>query len=86
MLKYLSQVWYILKGTRKYLPLLLLTFVLSSLLEALGVGVIGPFFGIASNPDYLDKIPLLEWAYIKLGLGASQFCNKYKCLETKNVS
>jgi ABC-type multidrug transport system fused ATPase/permease subunit len=74
MLKYLSKVWYILKGSRKSLPLLLLVFVLSSVLEALGIGLIGPFLNLASNPDSLHKIPLLQWTYLQLNLqSSSQF-------------
>lgn len=74
MLKYLSKVWYILKGSRKSLPILLFVFVLSSFAEALGIGLIGPFLNLASNPDSLHKIPLLQWAYLQLNLETtSQF-------------
>jgi ABC-type multidrug transport system fused ATPase/permease subunit len=74
MLEYLSKVWYILKGSRKSLPLLLLVFVLSSVLEALGIGLIGPFLNLASNPSSIHEIPLLQWAYLQLNLqSSSQF-------------
>ena len=74
MRKYLSKVWYILKGSRKSLPLLLIVFILSSVLEALGIGLIGPFLNLASNPDFLHKIPLLQWIYLQLNLqSSSQF-------------
>ena len=74
MFKYLSKVWYILKGSRKSLPLLLFVFILSSVLEALGIGLIGPFLNLASNPDSLHKISLLQWAYLQLNLqSSSQF-------------
>ncbi|MEM7557032.1 MAG: ABC transporter ATP-binding protein, partial [Cyanobacteria bacterium P01_A01_bin.84] len=74
MLKYLSKVWYILKGSRKSLPLLLLVFVLSSVAEALGIGLIGPFLNLASEPDSLYGIPLLKWAYLQSNLQTtSQF-------------
>ena len=74
MLKYLSKVWYILKGSRRSLPFLLFVFVSSSIAEALGIGLIGPFLDFASNPDSLHKIPLLKWAYLELNLqSTSQF-------------
>ena len=74
MLKYLSKVWYILKGSRKNLPLLLFVFVSSSVAEALGIGLIGPFLKLASNPDFLHRISLLKWAYLQLNLqSSSQF-------------
>ncbi len=74
MLKYLSKVWYILKGSRKSLPLLLLVFVLSSLLEALGIGLIAPFLNLAAKPDSIQEIHLLQWTYSQLNLQSdSQF-------------
>ena len=74
MLKYFSKVWYIIKGSRKNLPWLLLTFVLSSILEALGIGLIGPFLNLASNPESINKIPILKWVYMQFNLqSTSQF-------------
>nr|MDJ0677265.1 ABC transporter transmembrane domain-containing protein [Calothrix sp. MO_167.B42] len=74
MLKYFSKVWYIIKGSRKNLPWLLLTFVLSSLLEAVGIGLIGPFLNLASNPESINKIPILNWVYMQFNLqSTSQF-------------
>ncbi|MDJ0798492.1 MAG: ABC transporter ATP-binding protein [Calothrix sp. MO_167.B12] len=68
MIKYFSKVWYILKGSRKNLPWLSLTFVLSSLLEAIGIGLIGPFLSLASNPESINKIPILNWVYMQFNL------------------
>ncbi|MEM6450715.1 MAG: ATP-binding cassette domain-containing protein [Cyanobacteria bacterium P01_D01_bin.105] len=51
MLKYLSKVLYILSGSRLQLGLLLSSFVFSSVLEALGVGLIAPYLAIADNPN-----------------------------------
>ena len=72
MLKYFSKVWYILKGSRKRLPFLLFVFILSSVAEALGIGLIGPLLELASNPDSLHQIPLLKWAYLQLNLQSSE--------------
>ena len=71
MLKYLAKVWYILDGSRKSLPLLLFVFILSSMAEALGIGLIGPFLNLASNPDSVHQIPLLNWVYSQLDLQSS---------------
>ena len=74
MVKYFSKVWYILKGSRKSFPWLILLFVLSSVLEALGIGLIGPFLNLAQQPDRINEIPLLDWSYLQLGLqSSSQF-------------
>ncbi|NEP11748.1 MAG: ABC transporter ATP-binding protein [Symploca sp. SIO2C1] len=71
MVKYFSKVWYILKGSRRSLPWLLLLFVLSSVLEAIGIGLIGPFLNLAQQPERIKEIPLLDWAYQQLGLQSS---------------
>jgi len=74
MLKYFSKIWYILKGSRRSLPWLLLLFILSSVLEALGIGLIGPFLNLAQQPERIQEIPLLEGVYEQLSLqSSSQF-------------
>jgi ATP-binding cassette, subfamily B, bacterial PglK len=56
MFKYLSQVLYILSGSKIKLIILLLGFTISSILEAVGIGLIAPFINLASNPN-LDNLP-----------------------------
>ncbi len=74
MIKYLSKVLYVLTGKRKHLVLLLFVFILTSILEALGIGLIGPFISLVSEPEYINKVPLLDWAYQQLSLqSSSQF-------------
>ncbi len=49
-------------------------FPLTSVLEAFGIGLIGPFLKLASTPESIHKIPLLDWAYRQLNLqSSSQF-------------
>ncbi|MBE9125343.1 MULTISPECIES: ABC transporter ATP-binding protein [unclassified Coleofasciculus] len=72
MIAYLSKVLYVLTERKKNLLLLLLMFALTSILEALGIGLIGPFLNIASNPDSIRKIALLDWTYQELGLQSSR--------------
>jgi len=63
MINYLSKLWYILKGSRRELPILLATFILSSVLEAFGIGLIGPFLRIAEDPSQANNIPVLKTIY-----------------------
>lgn len=51
MFQYLSRMLYLLSGNRWQLLCLLGSFVLASLLEALGVGLIAPFLSIAADPE-----------------------------------
>jgi ATP-binding cassette, subfamily B, bacterial PglK len=71
MLAYFSKVIYILDGKRKGLLLLLFVFTLTSVLEALGIGLIGPFLNITGNPESIHKIAPLEWLYQHLELQSS---------------
>jgi len=54
MLKYLKEVLFILGGDRKKLPLLFLFFLFLSLVDLLGLGLIGPYVSIIVDPDALD--------------------------------
>ncbi|MGD1871913.1 MAG: ABC transporter ATP-binding protein [Mastigocoleus sp.] len=74
MPKYFLKVWYILEGHRKNLPFLITLFVLSSILEAVGIGLIGPFLNLAEKPDLINEISFLKWTYSQLNLqSSSQF-------------
>lgn len=74
MIGYLSKFFYILSGERKQLFLLLLFFILTSLMEAIGIGLIGPFIALASNPEFIYQNPWLHWFYTKSGFqNARQF-------------
>lgn len=71
MIKYLSKVLYILAGNRKHLVLLSIVFILTSVLEALGIGLVGPFLSLVSDPEYIHQVPILDWTYQKLPLESS---------------
>ena len=64
MFRYLSKVLYILPGKRTSLILLLLSFILVSVLEVFGIGLIGPFIALASDPSIIHKIYWLEQIYL----------------------
>ncbi len=71
MLRYFSKILYVLEGKRKGLVLLLIIFALTSVLEALGIGLIGPFLNLAASPESIHKIPLFDWIYRELELESS---------------
>lgn len=66
MIKYISQVLFILKGARKQLVLLLAVFIVISGLEAFGIGSVGPFLWLASEPSHVTTVPALNWLYTHL--------------------
>ncbi|NJR39812.1 MAG: ABC transporter ATP-binding protein [Leptolyngbyaceae cyanobacterium CSU_1_4] len=60
MVRYLSKFLYVLGDAKTTLFLLLLMFVLVSVMETFGIGMIGPFLWLASSPEKIDSIPLLQ--------------------------
>jgi ATP-binding cassette, subfamily B, bacterial PglK len=40
-----------------------LAFIISSVIEVFGIGIIGPFIGLVSNPELIHKYPLLDQTY-----------------------
>lgn len=72
VIQYISKVLYILSGSKSSLIFLLLTFALTSILEAFGIGLIGPFLSIAANPDqFINQNPFLYEVYTQLNLQSS---------------
>lgn len=74
MISYLSKVLYVLSGSRLSLIGLMLIFALTSVLEAFGIGLIGPFLSIASDPSSIEKNELLRQIYAQLNpLSSGEF-------------
>ncbi len=68
MLRYLSKFLYILEGKKNKLLILLLFFVTTSTLDAIGIGLVGPFISLASAPDSVVQNPWINWAYVRSGV------------------
>jgi ATP-binding cassette, subfamily B, bacterial PglK len=67
MYNYLSKLLYIVAASKRKLFALLLAFTLASVIEALGIGMIGPFINIATNPTIVSQNSFLNWAYVQTG-------------------
>lgn len=72
MIDYLAKVLYIISARKSQLFFLFILAGFTSVLEALGTGIIGPFLNIASNPEFLHEVRLLEWLYKQLNLESSE--------------
>ncbi|MEL6325322.1 MAG: ABC transporter ATP-binding protein [Cyanobacteria bacterium J06626_23] len=71
MRKYLHKVFFILSNQRRaQLALLILASILASILEAFGVGLIGPFLALVSDPTLLQSVPALAALAQTLGLSS----------------
>ncbi len=70
MIKYLSKVLYILPESHLGLIPLIFSFISVSVLEVFGIGIIGPFIGIASNLSLIDTNPKIYWIYNQSGISS----------------
>jgi len=74
MHKELSHFFYVLGDKRRQLPFLITLFLCNSFLDALGLGLIGPFMALVSAPQIVQRNQLLGWAYQHSGApSVSQF-------------
>jgi ABC-type multidrug transport system fused ATPase/permease subunit len=58
---FFKKYFYVLKDKRRQLFLMVALFLLSSILELLGIGLIGPFVGAVVNPALLDRFTSLNF-------------------------
>ena len=56
MKNYFSEIFYLLGNTRKRLPILIILFVLSSILDLIGLGIVAPYVSLVLNISPLDGI------------------------------
>jgi len=74
MLKELTHFFYLLGDKKRQLPFLITLFLSQSLLDAIGLGLIGPFLALASNPGIIQNQRWLAWIYQNSGaISTSQF-------------
>ncbi|AOY79089.1 ABC transporter ATP-binding protein [Moorena producens JHB] len=73
MLRYIAKVLYVLGKTKKTLIILLFSFLLVSILEVFGIGLIGPFLSLASKPELIHDHSWLNLIYNHLGLNRESY-------------
>ena len=73
MKNYIVKFLYILSDEKKYLFFLTLAFIIISLMDAVGISIIGPFVSFAIHPDKIKQNTWLNWAYQDSDLTANQF-------------
>lgn len=65
MNKILSKFLYVTKGKHKVLLGIACLFIISSLLEMIGVGLIGPFAAMVTDPKFIDNTTWLKILYVE---------------------
>ena len=66
MIQFLSKFLYVLQGKYKTLAFLLFLFLLTSFLEVIGIGLVGPFIALATNPEAIRQNAWLSATYTQL--------------------
>ena len=58
---YIKKLLFLFGDQAKFVPLLLLSFLLASLIDFIGIGFVGPFLALFLNPESLiDRFSFLE--------------------------
>ncbi|WP_019504103.1 ABC transporter ATP-binding protein [Pleurocapsa sp. PCC 7319] len=70
MTKYLNKFLYIIAGKRNELLLLIGLFLVTSVLEAFGIGFIGPFIALATDTSLIHQNSYSEWIYTQFNFGS----------------
>ncbi|MBK4732483.1 ABC transporter ATP-binding protein [Oxynema sp. CENA135] len=74
MISYLRKCLFVLGDKKKYLVPLTFSFLFVSLMEAFGIGLIGPFLSLATQPEIVQTNSFLNNLYARSGLPSeSQF-------------
>ena len=74
MFRYLSKILYILPERHAGLISLIISFIFVSFLEVFGIGIIGPFIGLASKPELIEQTDWLNSLFLRSGIDEkSQF-------------
>jgi ATP-binding cassette, subfamily B, bacterial PglK len=64
-MNYISKISYILGDQSKKLPLIMGLFLLSSILESLGIGLLGPFIVLVTDPGAVHSTAFISELYIR---------------------
>jgi len=72
MRDYLSKFLYIIADKRHQLLMLVGLFLTTSVLEAFGIGLIGPFIALATNASLIHQNSKSEWLYTYLGFNSDK--------------
>jgi ATP-binding cassette, subfamily B, bacterial PglK len=71
--KVISKFLYVIGDKKSKLIPLVTLFLISSTIDALGIGLIGPFIGLAANPQYIHQNAGMQWLFIQSGLTPNPF-------------
>ena len=68
MLEYIRKLFYILPAKQSAVFKMVFLFLFTSILEVLGIGVVGPFIGLATNPKSIEESRFFTNLYNYFGI------------------
>ncbi len=68
MLDYLTRFLYVLAASRKKLSILVFGAVVAAFFEAIGIGMVGPFIALVTNPNFAQQYPIIPQLLHRIGL------------------
>lgn len=71
MLQYISKFLYILDDRKASLFFLSIAILLTSILETVGIGLIGPFIALVNQPSLINKKSFLNWVYVAFNFNST---------------
>jgi ATP-binding cassette, subfamily B, bacterial PglK len=69
MVQYLSRFFYVFAASRRRMMILVVGAIVASVFEALGIGMVGPFIALVTNPNFLTQYPFIPKLFEAIGLG-----------------
>jgi ATP-binding cassette, subfamily B, bacterial PglK len=67
-MNYLAKYLYVINARKIELLFIVVAFLVVSVLDAVGIGLVGPFIGLAANPELIQKNAWLAQAYSSVGI------------------
>ncbi|NBD31921.1 MAG: ATP-binding cassette domain-containing protein [Cyanobacteria bacterium] len=68
LFRFISKLLYILEYQKKTLTFALISIVILSILETIGIGLVGPFMSLVSSENSIERNQLLSYIYSSLNL------------------
>ncbi len=72
MNKFIAKFFYVTKGKHQSLLIMSCLFIISSFLEMVGVGLIGPFAAMVTQPDFIENSNWLQSLYVNFSFDSQQ--------------
>jgi ABC-type multidrug transport system fused ATPase/permease subunit len=69
MVQYLSRFFYVFAASRRRMMILVVGAIVASVFEAIGIGMVGPFIALVTNPNFLTQYPFIPSLFAAVGLG-----------------